>query len=59
MYYSLIWVKLTRLFQQIPSLSKEEWSHKTVSIIYLQAYKMLRVEAVVWVWLIHSVAHSL
>ena len=63
MYYSLIWGKVTSLIQQIPLLFKKEWSHKTVSIIYLQAYKMLWVEAVepqlIGVWPIHSAAHSL
>ena len=63
MYYSLIRDKLTSLIQQIPSLLKKEWSHKAMSIIYLQAYKMQWVEAVephlVGVWLIHSVAHAL
>jgi hypothetical protein len=63
MYYSLIWGKLTSLIQQIQLLFKKEWSHKTVSIIYLQAYKMLWVEAVepqlIGVWLVHSAAHAL
>ena len=63
MYQSLIWGKLTSLIQQIPLLFKNKWSHKAVSIIYLQAYKMLWVEAVepqlIGVWSIHLTAHSL